>query len=155
VGTLLDAYRRIPADRRPPLVCLGRPGPDPFELPDRVRVLGPWPHERVMEAVRACTAAVVPSRWPDPCPTTVLEAMAAGRPLVATRTGGIPDMVVDGETGLLVEPDDPAALAQALTALLAAPDRARSLGRAGRERVTAFTDRAVVERLTAVYQDLL
>jgi glycosyltransferase involved in cell wall biosynthesis len=152
VGTLLDAYRRIPAAVRPPLVCLGRPGPAPFDLPEGVRVLGPWPHERVMGAVRACTIAVVPSRWPDPCPTTVLEAMAAGRPLVATRTGGIPDMVADGETGLLVEPDDPAGLARALTTLLADPDRARSLGRAGRRRVTAFTDRAVVDRLTDVYR---
>ncbi|HKT00009.1 MAG TPA: glycosyltransferase family 4 protein, partial [Rugosimonospora sp.] len=154
VGTLLDAYQQIPADLRLPLVCLGRPGPRPLALPEGVRARGPWPHDRVMDAVRACTAAVVPSRWPDPCPTTVLEAMAAARPLVATRTGGIPDMVVDGETGLLVEPDDPGGLAKALTTLLWDPRRAASLGEAGRARVTAFTDTAVADRLTDLYRRL-
>ena len=73
---------------------------------------------------------------------------------MATRTGGIPDMVRDGETGLLVPPDDPDALAGALTRLLSHPSYAAALGRAGRERVGGFTDTAVVDRLLDLYGDL-
>jgi glycosyltransferase involved in cell wall biosynthesis len=63
-----------------------------------------------------------------------LEAMAAGRPIVATRTGGIPEGIVDGESGLLVPPDDARALAGALRALATEPDRAERLGAAARQR---------------------
>lgn len=76
-----------------------------------------------------------------------LEAAAAGRPSVGTRFGGIPDAIADGETGLLVEPGDDAALAEALIRLLADPDEARRMGQAARERVEAqFTWARVAER---------
>jgi phosphatidylinositol alpha-1,6-mannosyltransferase len=76
-----------------------------------------------------------------------LEAAAAERPVVAARSGGVPDAVVDGETGLLVEPDDPAGLARGLVALLSDPVRRAELGRRGRERVLlAFTWEQVADR---------
>ena len=64
-----------------------------------------------------------------------LEANACGKPVIGARSGGIPDAIVDGETGLLVEPDDEAGLANALTALLSDPARCQALGAAGRQRV--------------------
>jgi glycosyltransferase involved in cell wall biosynthesis len=87
---------------------------------------------------------------------TTLEAMASGLPVVASRTGGLSEVVVDGETGMLVPPGDAEALAGALTALAADRDRARALGRAGRKRVEQeFGVERMLERLIAVYQTVL
>jgi glycosyltransferase involved in cell wall biosynthesis len=77
---------------------------------------------------------VLPSTLPDPLPTVVLEAMAAGVPVIAAAHGGSLEMVVDGETGRLVAPGDPQALAQAMEALLSDPAQAARMGRAGLER---------------------
>jgi glycosyltransferase involved in cell wall biosynthesis len=70
-------------------------------------------------------------------PNVVIEAMAAALPVVATRVGGIPELVEDGITGLLVEPGNPARLAEAIVALLTDEARRRSMGETGRERVLA------------------
>ena len=87
--------------------------------------------------------------------TSVLDAMAGGRAVVATRAGGIPESVVDGETGLLVPPRDPDALASAILRLLPDPARRRALGQAGRERVRArFSAARMVAETAAVYHDL-
>jgi glycosyltransferase involved in cell wall biosynthesis len=86
----------------------------------------------------------------------LLEAMAAGRPVVATRVGGNPELVVDGQTGLLVPPRDAQALADAVIALLRDRQLARRMGEAGRRRVGAeFTLAAMVERMERLYGDLL
>ncbi len=86
----------------------------------------------------------------------VLEAMAMGRPVVASATGGLPEAVVDGETGLLVPPGEPAALAEALVSLLRDPRRARQMGEAGRERALAHFDRPrIVPRILALYEELV
>jgi glycosyltransferase involved in cell wall biosynthesis len=86
----------------------------------------------------------------------ILEAMAAGRPVVATAVGGIPEVVVHGETGLLVPPGDPVALAAALHELLAHPERARALGARGRERACKhFSIEAVVRQHEALYDACL
>jgi glycosyltransferase involved in cell wall biosynthesis len=95
---------------------------------------------------------VVPSVWPDPCPTVVLEAMAAGRAVVASASGGIVDMVDDGVTGLLVPPGDAAALAAALARVADDRDALQSMGDAGRSAVAAFTTSAVVDRIEAAYR---
>jgi len=71
--------------------------------------------ERLQAAV---DMVAVPSRWPDPLPRSVMEAMAAGRPVVAYRTGGIPEMIVDGETGFMVETGDVEGLAQVIGRLV-------------------------------------
>jgi glycosyltransferase involved in cell wall biosynthesis len=89
-------------------------------------------------------------------PNTVLEAMAAGLPVVATGVGGTPEVVVDGITGLLVPPRDPDALAQAITRLLHDPDLRLQMGQAGRERVAShFTVARMVEQTEQLYEQLL
>jgi glycosyltransferase involved in cell wall biosynthesis len=80
---------------------------------------------------------------------TILEAMASGLPVVATRVGGNPEVVADGETGLLIPPSEPDALAGALLALWRNPDRRRAMGKAGRARVEALFD---VRKMVAAYE---
>lgn len=82
----------------------------------------------------ASDVLVLPTVTPEPFGRTVVEAMAARCPVVATAAGGPLETVVDGETGLLVPPDDPEALAEAVLALLDNPARARSMGEKGRQR---------------------
>jgi glycosyltransferase involved in cell wall biosynthesis len=81
--------------------------------------------------------------------------MAAGRPVVATTSGGIVDLVVDGQTGLLVPPGDAPALAGALARLLREPQTAAAFGAAGWERSRQFTIGALVERIEAMYLDAI
>jgi len=84
---------------------------------------------------------------------SVLEAMACGIPAVASRLGGIPSLLIDGVTGLLTPPDDFAALADALIRLLAEPQRADAMGRAGRGRVrTHFLQETMLARTFALYR---
>lgn len=85
----------------------------------------------------------------------LVEAMAMGRPVVATEVGGVPDVVVAGETGLLVRPTDPVALADAVQALLADPARAARLGAAGRARAeSTFSLGAHVDAVERVYDEV-
>jgi glycogen(starch) synthase len=81
----------------------------------------------------------------------VLEAMAAGRPVVAAASGGIVDMVVDGVTGVLVPPGDVPALARGIASVLSDPHCGRAFGVAGRNRAREFTVSAVVERIERMY----
>jgi len=88
--------------------------------------------------------------------TSVLDAMAARLPIVASRAGGIPEAVEDGVSGLLVEPGAPGPLADALVSLLRDPDARRRLGAAARARVEAlFTVERTVEGTLAVYRELM
>ncbi len=84
----------------------------------------------------------------------LVEAMALGRPVVATRIGGIPAVVADGESGLLVPPDDPPALARAVGELLQDPGLRQRMGEAGRRRADEFSLRVMESRLLALYRDL-
>jgi glycosyltransferase involved in cell wall biosynthesis len=150
VPTLLEAYRLL--EGPPPLVLAGRSSPGvEWDLPDGVQWVGALPHDRVLRLFRSARAVVVPSVWSDPCPTVVLEAMAAGRPVVAAASGGIVDMVVDGVTGVLVPPGDVPALARGIDSVLGDPDRGRAFGAAGRDRAREFTVSTVVERIERMY----
>ncbi len=93
---------------------------------------------------------VLPSRS-EGIPLTALEAMACGLPVVATRVGGLPEVVDDGVTGLLVAPADPTALAQAMVAIWTDPERRDRMGRAGRLRAEERFD---VRRMVAEYEAL-
>jgi starch synthase len=91
----------------------------------------------------------------EPLGIVNLEAMACGTAVVASRVGGIPEVVSDGLTGLLVPPDDPAALGEALNALLRDPARALLMGEAGRARaVGEFSWDAVAAQTAELYAEL-
>jgi starch synthase len=91
----------------------------------------------------------------EPLGIVNLEAMACGTAVVASAVGGIPEVVSNGETGLLVPPGDPVALAGALNTLIADPGRAAALGRAGRDRAVAeFGWQAVAAQTAQLYAEL-
>jgi len=123
-------------------------------LGDRLRPLGF--QADVGALLGAVDAVAVPSTRPDPFPNAALEAAAAGVPVVAAAHGGLPEMLRDGETGLLVEPGDPAALAVALRSLADDPNRARALGAAAAADVAArFSAERMLEAVQAHYTVLV
>lgn len=104
--------------------------------------------------MRSLDIFVLPSHL-EALPVSVLEAMAAGRPVVATRVGGIPEVVVDGETGMLVPPHDPARLADALAVLAGDPILRTRYGRNGRDRVArCFSEPRMLEAVWACYAEV-
>jgi starch synthase len=112
------------------------------------------PKPEVIQLLSHATVFACPSLY-EPLGIVNLEAMACGTAVVASRVGGIPEVVSDGETGLLVPPDDPAALAGALTSLLSDPGRAAAMGGAGRARAVAeFGWPAIAAQTVALYREL-
>ncbi|MDQ2951547.1 MAG: glycosyltransferase family 4 protein [Chloroflexota bacterium] len=110
-------------------------------------------HDELQQLYARAAVVACPSRR-EGFGVACLEAMAHGRPVVATRVGGLLDLVVDGETGILVAPCDPAALRSALERLLADPDLRRRLGTAGRERArTHFSWKKVTDATLAAYAE--
>ncbi len=109
------------------------------------------------EVIQLLTHAAVfacPSIY-EPLGIVNLEAMACATAVVGSRTGGIPEVVADGETGLLVPPDDPAELARALNTLVADPDRAAAMGQAGRKRAVAeFSWTTIAAQIADLYAEL-
>jgi glycosyltransferase involved in cell wall biosynthesis len=153
VDVLLRAYAQL--DGVPPLVLIGAPRPDsPAHVPPNVSLFTSWPHSAVMRAWQRSLIGVVPSVWPEPCPTVALEAMSAGRAVVASHIGGLPDLVVDGETGMLVPPNDVDALRVALQYLIDRPQVRTRMGHAGQHRVRQFQARAVVPQIERTYTDV-
>jgi glycosyltransferase involved in cell wall biosynthesis len=158
LDTLIDAVARLAG--RPggaPLVAAAGSGPQRQELEararrlgvaDRVRFVGRVDHDRVGRFMAAGDLFVLPS-LSEGLPTVVCEAMNCGLPVVATAVDGTPEIVRDGQTGLLVPPSDPGALADALAAILDDPDRARRMGeealRVGRAEYTWDANAATME----------
>lgn len=119
---------------------------------DAVRLLGK--RDDVPELLAEAECFLLTSDH-EGCPYSVLEAMAAGLPVAATRVGGVPELVAERKTGVLFEPGDPDAAADALAGLLEAPDRARTLGEEGRARVRSeFGRERMVSQTVALYDAL-
>jgi alpha-maltose-1-phosphate synthase len=112
------------------------------------------PKHEVIQLLSHATVFAIPSVY-EPLGIVNLEAMACGTAVAGSRTGGIPEVVADGETGLLVPPGDPDQLATALNALLRDPARARAMGQAGRKRAVAeFGWPAIAAQTAALYEEL-
>jgi glycosyltransferase involved in cell wall biosynthesis len=108
----------------------------------------------VMACYDAFDLFVLPSLW-EGCPYTLLEAMGCGRAVVATRVPGSVDIVREGETGRLVEPAQPAALAEAIIALARDPERRRQMGERGREVVERdYTLARFIAKVEALYEEV-
>ena len=152
---LLEALARLPADCHWRLVHVG--GGTELEglaaragrlgLAGRITWLGARDQAAVLEHYRAADLFALPCRVAgdgdrDGLPNVLVEAQSQGLACVSTAVGGVPELIVDGVNGRLVPPDDPAALAEALRALLGDPDGRRALGRAGQARVARDFDSA-------------
>jgi len=154
LDVLLEAWAGL--ESKVPLVLAGLRRPDtPASFPAGVIVAEDVPHQDVLRAWGHCLAAVVPSVWPEPFGAVALEAMAAGRPVVASAVGGLADLVVDGTTGILVPPGDAAALRSAIQQLLADPLVRARMGDEGRKRAAAYTSDVVVAAWERVFREVV
>jgi len=135
VKTLLQAYQGIASDL--PLVIAGT---GPLEQALKVEFpfasfLGHVTGNRLKDVIGGAAIVVVPSEWYENCPMSILEAMAYGRPVVASRIGGIPELVIHGETGFLFDPGDKGMLQEQLALLGRDVGMRRMFGAAARRRV--------------------
>ena len=159
---LIEASAQLTAEGVEHELCLL--GGTPDEGPDaakpvleaavgRATLLGTRPPEEMRDAYAAAAVFCLPSWW-EAMPMSVLEAMAAGLPVVATDVGDVARLVDDGATGFLVSRKSPNELAAALRKLLLDPERAREMGNAGRERVARYFSAKVTARaVCAVYAE--
>jgi glycosyltransferase involved in cell wall biosynthesis len=155
LSVLLAARARLPAALAPLVVVGAGAGTAAGTGTAGVEFAGRLTGDALWQRYQAAAIVVVPSIWPEPCPTVVLEALASGRPVVGSRTGGIPDLVEHGRTGLLVPPDDPVALAAAIAELLGDRDRLRAMARAAWQSARSFDTTAVVARIESTYGKVL
>jgi glycosyltransferase involved in cell wall biosynthesis len=143
---LAEAFERLRRFHTRARLVVAGPASRP-NLPERGLYLGPIGLEELTGLLAQATAFALPALR-EPFGLAFLDAMARGVPCVGTRVDAIPEIVVDRRTGLLVPPGDPAALAEALAALLRDPTRAQAMGARGRERVQRrFLWSHVAERL--------
>jgi sugar transferase (PEP-CTERM/EpsH1 system associated) len=154
--TLLEAFRIVAAQGPSHLVIVGG-GPLESALRRRAHELGVSQavhflgfRSDIPQLLRALDVFVLSSTM-EGVSLTLLEAMAAGLPIVATHVGGNPEVVLDNETGLLVPPENATALAQAMITLLTDLERAKRFGAAGRERAIRVFD---IDRMVNAYVDL-
>ena len=155
VGTLVSAYARLDPATRPELLMVGRSAMDLSALPVGARAEEKWDHDRIVSGFAHASAAVLPSQWPDPCPTTVLEAMALGAPLVTTPMGGIADMVTDEDSALVVLPGDVAGTAAALSRISTEQGLGARLAARARVEVKRYLQSRVATDFEEIYASLV
>jgi glycosyltransferase involved in cell wall biosynthesis len=164
VKVLLEAVAKLRTGRDVELVVVGKPRPEgpvsravtDLGISDIVRFVSGLTDAGIAELFASAEIAVVPSLY-EGFSIPAVEAMACATPLIASRAGALPEVVGDdGTTAVLVEPGDPAELADALGALFDDDDRRSAIGAAGRRRVeTSYTWRAVAESMVDVYRDAI
>ncbi|HEY2334107.1 MAG TPA: glycosyltransferase family 4 protein [Solirubrobacterales bacterium] len=153
VGVLVESYRGL--ERPPPLVLIGRQLIDDLPSVDGVRRLEPMPHPLAIEAVRRSLCVIAPSLLPESFGIVALEAAAAGKPAIVSDIGGLRDVVVDGETGLLVAPGDVEALRAALGKICADAEMRGRMGAAALAQARRFSPEAIVPAFESAYREAL
>lgn len=127
-----------------------------LKLGGTVRLLEHKSPREITELYRQSSLVVVPSLSPDNLPTVCIEAMSIGRPVVASRMGGLPELVDHEQTGLLVAPNDAGALASSIDRLLSDPELLRRMGEAGRKKAEKeFDDKSYIQKTLEEYEDLI
>ncbi len=152
---LLDAYQGM--ENKAKLVLIGTDWPDsPARYPEGVIVIKNAPHDYVMKAFSHCLFSVVPSLWAEPFGQVAVEAMASSKPVIASAHGGLTDIVIDQETGILVAPGDAVMLHDAMVKLLADAGLRRRLGSEGYLRAKQqFTCTQVTNQIEMICKDVL
>ena len=154
---LIDAVPAIVARHPQARITIAGPGEPPERLRSvngSARWLGWLNADTKARELRDADVFILPSTS-EGLPVALLEAMAYGKPIVATRVGGIPDVLADGTEGVLVTPGSAAELAGAVGELVGDPERAWSLGRASKERVAELGPDTIAKRLDLVYQEVI
>jgi glycosyltransferase involved in cell wall biosynthesis len=152
IEQLLAAYGRL--ENPPPLVLIGGRAPDTPPIPPAVTVIGGVPHPTVMAAWDRALFGVFPSILPEPLGNVIHEAMSRGRAVIGTEPGGHGEMIADGDNGFLVPGGDVAALAGAMSTLIADPELRGRMGARGRERAERYTAAALIPRFERLYREV-
>jgi len=159
---LLRAFQEIRQGRRSSLLVVGDVREVERKIQNRyfsrfgsegVHVTGAVPHESIGSYLRRMDVFVLPS-LSEGCPNVLLEAMASARPIVATRTGAVPDMIRDGESGILVDPGDSSQLSKAILYMLDHPDKALAMGQRASQRVSDFSPDRERQAWRSVYDGI-
>ncbi len=148
--TRVDGVRLVVAGDGPERTELERKARE-LGLSERVRFLGALPREDVLKVFRAADAALLTSAWEN-LPHTVLEALAVGTPVVATAVGGVPEVVRDGENGLLVAPGDLDGLAEAIRRVSADEPLRRGLAAAAAGSVEDLSEPRILRRIVEILE---
>jgi glycosyltransferase involved in cell wall biosynthesis len=152
IWQLFDAYQQLRAPR-PPLVLLGPSyHTSPTTLPEGVYAPGPVSNTTVLAAWDQALFGVVPSIAAETFGNVIPEAMSRGRAVVASELGGIVDIVIPGETGLLVPPGNVTALAAAMQRLLDDPALRLRMSDAARAAAERYRPDAIIDRIEALYR---
>ena len=163
VDVLLEAMARLPADGATQLAIAGS-GDEraalearsiELRLADRVRFVGPVEGSQKIYLLQNAICTVMPSRVWEAFPLVVLETYAAGRPVLGSSVPGITDLVRHGETGVLVEQENPDLLAAALRGLVADRRRADQLGQCARQAAESYSWESVAQKHIELYEQLL
>jgi glycosyltransferase involved in cell wall biosynthesis len=160
VRTLIRAVSQVPSAK---LVVAGT-GSEADELkalaeetaPGRITFAGFLTGEKLKQAIERCAFFVMPSVWYENCPCTILETFSAGKPIVASRIGGIPELIEENLDGMTFEPGNHEELAEKIAALLSNQTRMVAMGKAGREKMERnYSLTAHYARLLEIYRDLV
>jgi len=123
---------------------------------EKVKFTGWVDPQKVLDLINSSTIVLTPSRWFEPFCLVALQASYMARPVVATRMGGLPEVIIDQETGVLVDNEDRRAIAQAVISLLEHPQEAVRLGQNGKDRARSlFAWQRFVDEYDALYKRLL
>jgi glycosyltransferase involved in cell wall biosynthesis len=154
IEELLAAYRTL--RNAPRLLLAGTLENDtPHSMPEGVVVLGPLPHAVVMRLWDRCMFGVIPSIFPEPLGSVVHEGMSRGKAVIGTWPGGHADMIVDGETGILVPAGDVGALREAMQRLVDDEGLRTRLGDAARARAERFSAHVVIPQFENLYHRVI
>lgn len=152
VAILIEAYRKLATKTKLVLIGAKQPGYQ-YKGMENILIIENAPHEILMEACRNCRFAIFPSVWPEPFGIVLLEAMSHRKAVIACKTGGITDIVVDRETGILVPPNDSEGLSNAIRYLLENPEVANHMGQKSYERWRQFfSPETVVPKVEELYK---
>lgn len=162
IGTLIEAMDAVVADRDDVVLdIIGADTLPPWlrakvqehDLSEYVTCHGRVPFQKLPGIYNSADVVVFPSEWQEPFGRISIEALACGTPVVTTRVGGIPEVVDDEETGLLVEPGNATALADAVLRLLNDPDLRETLGKNGRQHVEdTFSTQTIADQQLELYE---
>jgi len=155
VAVLIEAYQKL--NTKTKLLIIGIEHPDHrYQSRENILVVKNAPHPVVMGAMSRCRFAVFPSICPESASTVAREAMSRKKAIIASDIGGLKEVVADGETGILIPPNDSDKLSEAIFYLLEKPEVASRMGESGyRTFMENYTPDAVIPRIIEVYESLI
>ena len=126
-----------------------------LDLSKAIEFTGWVKSDSIIKQYATAQMLVIPSVWPENLPTVAIEALAIGRPIVGSNTGGIAELIDDGKNGFVVEAGDEKALAQAIYGILSDPDLLQSMAKASLAKSRSFDDKTFVDKLLNIYHGVL